>query len=406
MKNIIYLLLFFFSNYCYTQNDGFNNYKIREDYNQILKDLSTNYIYFNDKEVDLDCIKKKYSKKIDQLNTTQEVTLFFEYLLDEFYDSHLILNTKTSNSFRLHSPLYLSIQNNKIIIKNIWVSNIINPKTNIIGAEVLQINGNNFKKEINKFPTHCSSKNSLVVREWIANKIISGRYSEPRILTLKLINNKVITLNLDEIKLKKNSKLISSYIKNNIGVVKINNSLGNNNLIELFDKELNMLFNTKALIIDLRNTVDGGNTYVARGIMGRLINTEMPYQKHVSKEKYGNNPIVKKSWVEFVSPRGKIYNKPVLLLVSRWTGSMGEGLAIGLDGMKRAKVIGTEMERLAGSMRQYYFKNRNYGYRITTDKLFHVDGVAREKFVPWYYVHQKRNENKDEVLLKAFQLLK
>lgn len=406
MKNIIYLLFFVFSNYCLAQSNNFYKNKITEDYNQIIKDLSNHYIYLNDKDVDFDCVKKYYSKRINQLKTNKETTLFFEYLLDEFYDSHLILNTTTNNSFRLHSPLYVAIQNNKVFIKNMWVTNIINPKANIIGAEVLKINGNNFQNEINKFPTNCSNKKSIEVREWIANKIISGRYNESRILTLKLTDNKIITLNVDQLKLKKESKLISSYIKNNIGVIKINNSLGNNKLIELFDKELNLLFHTKALILDLRNTVDGGNTYVARGIMGRFINKDMPYQKHVSKEQYGNNPIVKKSWIEFVSPRGKIYKKPILVLVGRWTGSMGEGLAIGLDGMKRAKIIGTEMERLAGSMRQFYFKNRNYGYRIAIDKLFHLNGVAREKFVPWYYVNQHRNQNKDETLFRAFQLLK
>ncbi|MCG1037229.1 S41 family peptidase [Polaribacter sargassicola] len=405
MKISFILITFCFSFYCCSQNNAHSYYQIKEDYNKIIQDLSRYYIYLNDKNVDFDCIKNRYSKKIHQLKNNLEKTLFFEYLLDEFYDSHLILNISTNNSYRLHSPLYVTIKDNKVFVENVWVSQIENADTNIIGAEILKLNGINFKNAINNFPTECNNKNQKEVKEWIANKIISGRYNQPRILTLKLKNDKIITLDVDKIKIRKETNLLSSYTVNNIGVIKINNSLGNNNLINAFDIELDKLFNTKALILDLRNTVDGGNTYVARAIMGRFIDKELPYQKHVSKEQYGNNPTIVQSWLEFVSPRGKQYKKPIIVIVGRWTGSMGEGLAIGLDGMQRAKIVGTEMERLAGSMKSFYFKNRNYGYRIAIDKLFHVNGIVRENYIPWYYVKQQNSKFKDDVLSKALQLL-
>lgn len=136
---------------------------------------------------------------------------------------------------------------------------------------------------------------------------------------------------------------MTSTTKEGIGVIRINNSLGNNNLIAAFDQSLNGLMNMKGLIIDLRNTVDGGNSYVARGIMGRFINEQLPYQKHSLMEQYGDSPQVERSWVEFVSPRAQQYEKPVVVLVGRWTGSMGEGIVIGFDGMKRAKIVGSEI---------------------------------------------------------------
>ena len=37
---------------------------------------------------------------------------------------------------------------------------------------------------------------------------------------------------------------------------------------------------------------------------------------------------------------------PVVVLVDHWTGSMGEGIAIGMDGLKRATIVGTEMAGL------------------------------------------------------------
>ncbi|MEH0153060.1 S41 family peptidase [Limibacter armeniacum] len=152
------------------------------------------------------------------------------------------------------------------------------------------------------------------------------------------------------------------------------------------------------------STVDGGNSYVARGIMGRFINESKPYQKHWTIEKYNENPMVERSWVEYVSPRKEQYKKPVVILVGRWTGSMGEGLAIGFEGMERAQIVGSEMERLAGEMSGFSFKNQRFGYRLSTAKLFHINGTPREKYIPTNYVTQTTTEN-DETLEKGIKLI-
>jgi len=210
---------------------------------------------------------------------------------------------------------------------------------------------------------------------------------------------------LDKLKLKQNTELLESRIENEFGIIRINNSLGNNNLIREFDKTLDELMKTQGLIIDLRNTVDGGNTYVARGIMGRFIGKQKPYQKHWTTEQYDGNSVVERSWVEYVSPRKKQYKKPVIILVGRWTGSMGEGLAIGFEGMERAQIVGTEMERLAGEMNGFSFRHQNFGYRLSTAKLFHINGTPREKYIPTNYVKQVTTV-KDEILEKGIEIIK
>lgn len=410
MRITIFLfLLTILTRTCIAQNPlktaDIDHAKIKQDFDQIIKDLSTNYIYLSDKEVDFNCIKEYYLKQIDKLKTEEQTVLFFEYLLDEFYDSHLILNTNRKSSFRLYAPIYATINNGKPIISSIWISQIEPIAQPIIGAEILKLNETKISKAIQQFPTHCTNKKSKIAREWIVNKLLAGRYNEPRILTLKLTNGTIIDFDLNTIAFKQSRDLLTSTTKNKIGIIRINNSLGNNELIYEFDKSLDDLMNTEGLIIDLRNTVDGGNSYVARGIMGRFIDEPKPYQKHELTEKYGNNPKIKRSWIEYVSPRKEQYKKPVIVLVGRWTGSMGEGLAIGFEGIQRAKIVGTEMERLAGEMNGFSFKNQNYGYRLSTAKLFHINGEPREKYTPKNYIKQS-SISTDETLLKGIELIK
>jgi hypothetical protein len=380
--------------------------KIEEDFEQIMSDIKNNYIYLSDKKVDIDCIYSNYKKKIKLIDSEDQRLLFFEYLLDEFYDSHVILMRSIRQSYRLDSPIFTVTKNGKTKIKNVWQTQIENINLKIIGSEVIKINGIDLITKIDNFPTICNDKNDFETRNWIANKVISGKYNEPRILTLKLTNDKIVDFDLDSIKLKKDNSLLTVSIVNNIGIIRLNNSLGQNTLIEKFDTVIDSLQNTKGLIIDLRNTTGGGNSYVARGIMSRFINESMPYQLHqIFDESWDNQPIIKRSWAEYVSPRNKQYKNPVVVLVGKWTGSMGEGLAIGFDGLRRAEIVGTEMKRLAGgSTNDFHLKNENLNYKLMTEKIFHLNGTPREKYIPENYVSQSTTE-KDETLEKGIKLI-
>jgi carboxyl-terminal processing protease len=405
MRNLILPTLIFLNfAYANAQDNKVDHNKIEEDLNKIITDISKNYIYLNKKNIDLNCIQEYYEKQIPNIETEEETVLFFEYLLDEFYDNHLTLSTNRKSSFRLFAPIYVTIENDKPIITNIWQTQIENLNQNMLGAEILKFNGIDFQQVIKNFPTHCNDKTLPETKEWIANKILAGRYNEPRILSLKLSNNKVVKYDLNNIKLINNENLLTSKTVNEIGIIRINNSLGNDNLVSEFDKTLSELSNTKGLIIDLRNTIFGGDTYEARGIMSRFIKEPKPYQKHSFTAKSENNPDVERSWIEYVSPRLEQYKNPVVILVGRWTGSMGEGLAIGFEGMGRAEIAGSEMRRLAGEVYDFGFKNQRYGYKLSTAKLYHVNGTIREKYIPTNYVKQTTTK-KDETLEKGIELI-
>jgi carboxyl-terminal processing protease len=405
MRNLILTTLILLNFSCAnSQENKIDQNKIKEDLNEIITDISNNYIYLEEKNIDLNCIQEYYEKQIPNIKTEEETVLFFEYLLDEFYDNHLTLRTKRKSSFRLFAPIYTTIENGKPIITDIWQTQINNLNRNIIGAEILKFNEIEFQQVIKDFPTHCNDKTLPETKEWIANKILAGRYNEPRILSLKLPNNKEIEYDLDSIELINNNNLLTSKTVNEIGIIRINNSLGNDNLVSEFDKTLDGLSNTKGLIIDLRNTISGGDSYEARGIMSRFIKEPKPYQKHSFIAKSENNPDIERSWIEYVSPRLEQYEKPVIILVGRWTGSMGEGLAIGFEGMERAEIVGSEMRRLAGEVYDFGFKHQRYGYKLSTAKLYHVNGTIREKYIPTNYV-KKTTTEKDETLEKGIELI-
>ncbi|MEN0003500.1 MAG: S41 family peptidase [Bacteroidota bacterium] len=395
--------------WCYTtafaQQTTINHQHIQEDLEEILSDIANNYPYLAEKKVDLDCIRAQYTKRISTIKTEEETVLFFEYLLDEFYDSHLILNTNRASSYRLYAPIYISLKANKPILTSVWQHQLLHFPPHLLGAELRSINGQSIAEAVQQFPTLCQDKNDPVVREWVINKLIAGRYNEPRKLNFQQANGEQILVDLDTLQWKQETDLLTHHRLDDIGIIRIKNTLGRDELVHAFDAALDSLWDTKGLIIDIRNTVDGGDSYEARGIMSRFVATPKPYQKHAYMATSTGNPSIERSWLELVSPRGEQYTKPLVVLVGRWTGSMGEGLAIGLEGIGRAQVVGTEMERLAGEMTGFSFKHQPFGYRLSFAKLFHVNGTLREKYVPPHYV-QQTTLAKDEVLEKGLKLLK
>jgi len=61
---------------------------------------------------------------------------------------------------------------------------------------------------------------------------------------------------------------------------------------------------------------------------------------------------------------------------------MGEGMAIGLDGMQRGIVVGTRMAGLAGSVEDFVLPCSGIAVALPTEQLLHVNGTPRERWVP------------------------
>ena len=368
----------------------------RLEFNAFIESLENEFIYYDDKKSVIDCIKQTYVQDADTLSHPYYKVLFYETILNELYDSHISLNTNTGESYRLSSPIHVEVKNEGVVIKNVFSSQIdYSFSENIIGAEVLSLNGMDFQEVISAFPSKCHHKDDPQVKEWLANKILAGKRNEPRVLKLKLKGGGLIDLDIDLLILKEENTLLSSYTIDNVGVIRINNALGNSDLVDAFDKALNDMMHTDAMILDLRNTFNGGNTGVAEPIMGRFISERKGYQIcENTDEKY----------TKYTEPRQQVYDKPLYVLAGRWTGSMGEGMTIGLEGMERATVVGTELNRLAGGMTNIKLLNSKFGFNVSFEKLYHMNGTLREKYVPAAYVIQE-TVTEDAFLNYALELI-
>jgi len=245
--------------------------------------------------------------------------------------------------------------------------------------EIIEFNGKPVGEQLHLFlPKYTVDYNGEMI-QFALDMLFAGTHDKPRIITTMEEGKKQFYYP-DTFKIEHSKQLIEfNRIDQNTGYIKINNSLVDNDLIAHFDHALDSLFNTKSLMIDLTDTPGGGNSTVARAIMGRFITEKLPYQQHeVDETQYDT----KRYWVEYVIPRKSTYKGKVYVLVGHWTGSMGEGIAIGFDGMKRATIIGTKMAGLLGSIEGFELTETKIRYQIPTERLYHINGTPREKYLP------------------------
>jgi len=164
-------------------------------------------------------------------------------------------------------------------------------------------------------------------------------------------------------------------------VVRIHDSLGDPATVAAFDAAMAPARPGQRVVIDLRDTPSGGNSNVARAILGWFVDRPTPFQIHslpIEQRETG----IARQWIEQVLPRaGKRHAGPVTVWVGRWTGSMGEGLAIAFDAIG-ARVTGNRMAGLLGAIHDHRLEHSGLIIKLPTERLMHVNGTSREAFVP------------------------
>ncbi|MEP6949586.1 MAG: S41 family peptidase [Ginsengibacter sp.] len=406
MKSVALIMLLFCSLNGSAQ--AFTSKQYKEDFEYFWNSINDNYCYFNKKKTDWNAIKKMYAPQIDTISSRTSFVTILEQLFYELYDHHCSLNTNTNFSRRLvptGADLWGEYINGKPVITEVRKGFGAEISGITSGMEVIAINDVPVEKAITPFLAHSIDAEA---KSFALRLTLAGDHQSKRKITLKY-KDKTEDFYPDEDSMMLENVIYKTMVESkrfgNIAYIKINNFLFDNEIISQFDSVLNQNLKSSALILDLRETPSGGNSSVARAILGRFIIKDEFYQKHelFAEEKETG---IKRSWEEIVSPRGIAYTKPLIVLADHWTGSMGEGITIGFDGMKRATVIGTALARLNGATESFEMPNTKIKFHFPTERLYHINGLPRELFEPKIEVDvSKQKAGTDWFLKKAFSYL-
>jgi carboxyl-terminal processing protease len=221
-------------------------------------------------------------------------------------------------------------------------------------------------------------------REFAARVLLAGRRDRERLLTIRHGAAAPVRLTLANLYAARPSTrppLVSARRAGQVTRIVLHDSLGETDAIAAFDAAMAAVPAGDRVVIDFTETASGGTSTVARAIMGWFVTQPRPYQMHASPEELRQTGVVRQ-WAEYVAPRaGKHFEGRVSVRVGRWTGSMGEGLAVGFDALG-VPVCGTPMAGLLGAIEDHRLEHSGLVVKFATERLTTMAGTPRELYQP------------------------
>ena len=356
-----------------------------EDFDSAWTFIRDNYAYLDEKAVDWEQVRTRLRPRVTAIRDNHAFIQLLEELVEHLYDHHAHLGVNTPSSPRLvpsGTDLWAVHRSGTAFITQVRADSEAERAGLRPGMEIVSIDGRPIGDAVDDRLPATLEGDPPAARDWALRALLAGRQNAAVRLEVRT-DSRMRRVEFEPRRsVRSEAALTARLLDHRVGYVRIHNSLGQAALVREWDAALDTLREADGLILDLRDTPGGGNSTVARALLGRLVTEVRPYQRHDlprEERRYG----VQRIWVEHVAPRGPYtYTGPTAVLVGRWTGSMGEGVAIGLDGMQRATVFGSAMAGLQGATYSRSLGHTRIPLRVPAERLYHVDGTRREAFVP------------------------
>jgi len=365
--------------------------------------LREQYGYFDRPGIDGDAILSTFAARAKAARSDKEFVDTLQLVSHNFADPHFIVGPFDLDDWAIiptSSDLFGIYDGAAFRIQEVRVGSDALDKGVLPDMTVLRIDGQAPRVAIEQITGRPFAALSAVQIGFAFNVALAGH--RRRIRTLEVANGRqrrifALAAASDQAKRIKDGPLLSVERQGTLGIIRINNSLGEQALVEQFSRALATLTDTTTLLIDLRDTPSGGNTSIARGIMGHFVDHDRPYQMHVIPyETRVLGPTRK--FVEYVAPYGTRYAGKVYVAGGRWTGSMGEGLMIGFDAIG-ATTVGGDLAHLLGALSNKTIDGSAAKIDLGTEQLFTVSGLPRAAYKPQsYLLRAERNAARDPVL--------
>ena len=350
--------------------------------------LRLNYAYFTRPGVDGEAILAAFAPVAQAAPSKAVFRDVLQLVAHNFADPHFIVGPLDSLDYNVvptNSDLVARYRDERVELVDVRQDSEAERQGLRPGAEVLRIDGLTPQAAVARVMGQPWAALSAVQREAGLTMALAGRIRHPRQLLLAAGRAAPRTYTLrspgEQARRLRTAPPLSVTQQGRVTIIRFNNSLGDNTTIVAFQAALvQAQASSTGLVLDLRNTPSGGNTTVARSILGHFVQAEKPYQVHVvpsEERRYG----VPRKFVEYVLPLAPYYGGRVVVLGGHWTGSMGEGLLVGFNALG-IPTAGSELADLLGALFNERLELSDAKVDLGEEQLLQVNGQPREDFVP------------------------
>ncbi len=326
---------------------------------------------------------------VDSINSAQDLLTFGECALMALQDHHAFMGLSNSISPGLapsFSDLWIDQIEGQYVVAEVRSDTPAQRAGVQPGWRVTTINGDTVDARIDQL---CGGPfEGAEARSFAARMVSVGpQRDEDRLIGFETPDGDRVELTLSSMYAENQpwpGPITHEVLDDGILVLSVHDSLGETGWIADVDRVMNEIVpgEITGVVLDLRDTPGGGGTDNARALMGRFVNEVTFYQRHTRPD-VERLIDVPRTWVEEVSPLAPdLSDVPVVVIIGRWTGSMGEGTAIGFQAAADATLVGTQMAQLRGAVDDFPLPFTGWNVKLPFEGLYHVNGTPREATVP------------------------
>ncbi|MGJ8558651.1 MAG: S41 family peptidase [Litorimonas sp.] len=355
-------------------------------------DFDLFYAYRDSRGFDADVYLDKVGALVSTATDREEFRRRLHRATFAFTDPHLGFGPRDAADFNTipsASDLQIGYQDGRYSILDVRAGSAALAGGLRTGSDIVAVDGVPIARHVSAVFADFLDQPSDAQRAYAATLVANGRREGDRQIDVRLPDGTVQSVTLANPRLLAKDIMDSPAVEtrrvttpdgSNIAILRINNRLGDNGLITAFDAAMATVTDADGVILDLRNTPSGGNAEVGRSILGHFTAEVQPFQIH-EVPSLDREFTVPRRFIEQVYPREPFFDPArTIVLGGYWTGSMGEGIVIGMDALG-VHTIASDMGDLLGGMSNFSFDDNKITLSIPTETLFHVDGTPREDFV-------------------------
>jgi carboxyl-terminal processing protease len=388
---------------------------------QIWSAARYNFVYFDQLKYDWDSLYKATIPKVRQAKNDRAYYDVLRWFAAQLNDGHT--NVWYPMSYYNPKAMYPVIKTDKIEGR-VFITGVYNDTLALQGIEkgmeILKINGMHVIDYANTYVAPYEHGSTPQGKEMITYRydLLAGPLDEPLHLILKNKKGQVKEVAVSRRLERKDPPVVQfTTVGKNVGLLTIEH-FGSPTFNKQFDSIYPAILKTDALIIDVREN-GGGDGAQGHYILKHL--TKQPFLDAASSA-IQYNPLLK-SWGLQQTPFFQlpadskapftdraIYQKPVVLLISKGSNSATEDFAMAFDYMKRGTLIGEPTAGSTGQPMQFKLPG-GATFRVCIKKDTYPDGkqfvgVGIQPAITIKPTASGYLKGEDAVLQKAVEVLK
>lgn len=350
---------------------------IAQDFDEMWETLAARYCFFGEKATDWAAVRRTYRPRALAAEDRDGFARVLRAALGELYDTHTNVRGAPDGTPRMPPfDLIVARAPGGLAVRAVQDGSAAAAAGIAIGDVVTMVNGQDVAAAIRAAALTCQRRADPAADAFVINSVVAGGRAMPRTMQVRR-GDTVREVALPLVQRGEEAEVSHQRLDGGIGSIAIS-GFSTLTAIVAFDAALAELRDAPALIIDVRNN-GGGDTAVARPIMGRFITQPKPYARMRRRQGSGLGP----AWTEMVEPRGPFtYDRPVVVLCNHWSASMAEGFPMGMRGLGVARIVGTPMMRLGAAVFPLRLDRSGIELQYSAEPVYDVHDRPRWELEP------------------------